>query len=54
MGIDLRAASLAKAAPERGDEIAAARHRLTAPAEMGALFKMMALVSRDWPEPEGF
>jgi NADH dehydrogenase [ubiquinone] 1 alpha subcomplex assembly factor 7 len=54
MGINLRAASLTKAAPERAEEIASARDRLTAPEEMGTLFKVMALVSRDWPEPEGF
>ena len=54
MGIHVRAASLTKAAPERGEEIAAARDRLTLPDQMGSLFKVMALVSRDWPEPEGF
>jgi len=54
MGINLRAASLTKAAPERGAEITAARDRLTAPDQMGTLFKVMALVSRDWPTPEGF
>jgi SAM-dependent MidA family methyltransferase len=54
MGINIRAASLTKAAPERGEEIAAARDRLTRPEEMGSLFKVMALVSRTWPEPEGF
>ena len=35
MGIDLRAASLAKAAPERTEEIVAARERLTAPGADG-------------------
>ena len=54
MGIKLRAASLAKAAPERGTEIAAARARLTAPDQMGRLFKVMALVAPGWPEPGGF
>jgi NADH dehydrogenase [ubiquinone] 1 alpha subcomplex assembly factor 7 len=54
MGIKLRAASLAKAAPERGAEIAAARARLTAPDQMGRLFKVMALVAPGWPEPGGF
>jgi SAM-dependent MidA family methyltransferase len=54
MGIKLRAASLAKAAPERGPEIAAARARLTAPDQMGRLFKVMALVAPGWPEPAGF
>ncbi len=54
MGIDLRAASLAKAAPERTEEIVAARERLTAPDQMGKLFKVMALVAPGWPAPEGF
>ena len=54
MGIKLRAASLAKAAPERGAEIAAARTRLTGPDQMGRLFKVMALVAPGWPEPGGF
>ena len=49
MGIKLRAASLAKAAPERGAEIAAARARLTAPDQMGRLFKAMALVAPAGP-----
>ena len=54
MGIGLRAASLAKAAPERGEEIAAAVRRLTGAEEMGSLFKVMALVAEGWPEPAGF
>lgn len=54
MGIDLRAAALAKAAPARTEEIVLARERLTAPEQMGRLFKVLALVGRDWPEPEGF
>ena len=54
MGIDLRAAQLAKAAPERTEEIVAARERLSAPEQMGRLFKVMALVAPRWPEPEGF
>jgi NADH dehydrogenase [ubiquinone] 1 alpha subcomplex assembly factor 7 len=54
MGIKLRAASLAKVAPERGPEIAAARARLTGPDQMGRLFKAMALIAPGWPEPGGF
>jgi SAM-dependent MidA family methyltransferase len=54
MGIGLRAASLSKAAPARAEEIGAAVHRLTAAEEMGTLFKVMALVALDWPEPAGF
>ncbi|WP_324751235.1 SAM-dependent methyltransferase [Sphingomonas sp. LY54] len=54
MGIELRTASLAKASPERKDEIVAARDRLVDAAQMGSLFKAMALVAPDWPAPEGF
>jgi SAM-dependent MidA family methyltransferase len=54
MGIQLRAASLAKAAPERTEEIAAARDRLCAPAQMGRLFRVLALAAPGWPEPAGF
>lgn len=54
MGLPLRAAALARAAPERSEEIAQARDRLAAPERMGRLFKVMALVSPDWPEPAGF
>jgi NADH dehydrogenase [ubiquinone] 1 alpha subcomplex assembly factor 7 len=54
MGIELRTASLAKASPERTDEIVAARDRLVGDAQMGSLFKAMALVAPDWPAPEGF
>ncbi|MGZ8283761.1 MAG: class I SAM-dependent methyltransferase [Allosphingosinicella sp.] len=54
MGIQLRAASLAKASPERTEEIAAARERLIAPSQMGRLFKVLALAAPGWPEPAGF
>lgn len=54
MGIDQRAAALAATAPARAEEIAAARDRLAAPEQMGTLFKALALVGADWPEPEGF
>jgi len=54
LGIDSRARTLAKSAPERADDIAAAQTRLTAQEQMGELFKVMALVSPDWPQPAGF
>jgi len=54
LGIDLRTASLAKAAPERTEELVLARERLTAPEHMGILFKVLALTGRGWPAPEGF
>ena len=54
MGIDVRAAALAKAAPRRAEEIGAARDRLVAEDQMGKLFKVMALVAEGWPEPVAF
>jgi SAM-dependent MidA family methyltransferase len=54
MGIGLRAAALAKAAPGQAAAIEAARERLVSPDHMGGLFKAMALVAEGWPEPAGF
>ncbi|HEV2079190.1 MAG TPA: SAM-dependent methyltransferase [Allosphingosinicella sp.] len=54
MGIDIRSARLAKAAPERSDEIETARLRLTALDQMGSLFKVLALTAPDWPAPAAF
>jgi NADH dehydrogenase [ubiquinone] 1 alpha subcomplex assembly factor 7 len=54
MGIDQRAQALASGALPRRDEIFAARDRLVSPEQMGTLFKVLALVSPGWPEPEGF
>ena len=54
MGIEIRAALLAKSAPERQAEIHAAKERLTEPGQMGDLFKAMALTAPYWPEPAGF
>jgi SAM-dependent MidA family methyltransferase len=54
LGIDARAASLARTAPERADEVETARARLTDAAQMGELFKVMAFVHPDWATPEGF
>ncbi len=53
LGIEIRAAALAKASPQRVTEIAAARDRLIAPGQMGRLFQVMALVSDGWPDPAG-
>jgi NADH dehydrogenase [ubiquinone] 1 alpha subcomplex assembly factor 7 len=53
LGIEARAAALARSAPQRAEEIEAARHRLVAPDQMGTLFKVMALASPSWPDPAG-
>jgi len=54
LGIGLRAAALARTAPDRRAEVQAARERLTNGAAMGRLFKVMALTAPQWPVPAGF
>ena len=54
LGIGARASTLAQGSPHRAEEIAAARHRLTHADEMGELFKVMAFVAPEWPDPAGF
>ncbi len=54
LGIAARADALARAAPDRGAEIEAARARLTEPAQMGTLFKALALTAAGWPIPGGW
>ena len=52
LGIDARAAQLARAAPGRAEQLAADRQRLVT--GMGALFKAVAVTAPGWPEPAGF
>jgi NADH dehydrogenase [ubiquinone] 1 alpha subcomplex assembly factor 7 len=54
LGIDMRAEQLAAGAPERADDVQNMRDRLVEPAQMGSLFKVLAISSENWPEPEGF
>jgi NADH dehydrogenase [ubiquinone] 1 alpha subcomplex assembly factor 7 len=54
LGINQRAAALAETSPEHAADIHAARDRLVKADEMGTLFKVMAVHSREWPVPEGF
>ena len=54
LGIEPRAAALIRSNPERDDEIRSAVERLTAPGQMGELFKVIAIHSPDWPAPAGF
>lgn len=54
MGIELRAAALARAAPNAAEDIAAATARLTAADQMGDLFKAMAITAPCWPAPAAF
>ncbi|MEL7738186.1 SAM-dependent methyltransferase [Citromicrobium bathyomarinum] len=53
LGIDARAAALAQAAPQRAEEIEAARHRLVADEQMGDLFKVLGIAQPDWPMGAG-
>jgi SAM-dependent MidA family methyltransferase len=54
LGIAARSEALAAAHPERADGFAADMHRLCDPERMGALFKVVAIHSPDWPVPAGF
>jgi NADH dehydrogenase [ubiquinone] 1 alpha subcomplex assembly factor 7 len=54
MGIDVRAAALARATPAAARDVAAARDRLVSDGQMGQLFKVMAIVAPGWPPPSGF
>ena len=54
LGIEARAQALSRANPERAGEVDAALRRLTGTDEMGALFKVVAIHSPDWPAPAGF
>ncbi len=52
LGIDARAAALARAHPDAAADVAAARERLVG--AMGELFRVMALGAPGWPTPAGF
>jgi SAM-dependent MidA family methyltransferase len=54
LGIDARAEALSRANPAKTDDIRSAVDRLTSPGEMGELFKVIAIHSRQWPAPAGF
>ena len=53
LGITHRARSLASAAGDKADEIAAAHRRLTHPDEMGTLFKVLGLYPKGESAPPG-
>ncbi|MEZ0242133.1 MAG: class I SAM-dependent methyltransferase [Sphingomonas sp.] len=54
LGIGPRAEALARARPDRADDIAADRDRLVDDDKMGELFKVIALTAPGWPVPAGF
>ncbi|MFC3080078.1 class I SAM-dependent methyltransferase [Phenylobacterium terrae] len=51
LGLDHRAAALARSRPDRADEIARQRDRLASPEGMGELFKAAAIASPGWAVP---
>ncbi len=53
-GAFLTALGIGPRAERLGGDALAARDRLTAPDQMGALFRVLAIVHPDWPEPAGF
>lgn len=54
LGIDLRAAKLAAAAPHHADTIQRAKDRLISDEQMGSLFKVMGVSGPQWPQGAGF
>jgi SAM-dependent MidA family methyltransferase len=55
LGIEARAAQLRGAGtPAAAAQVMAAMMRLTAPTQMGNLFKAMAVTAPHWPVPAGF
>jgi SAM-dependent MidA family methyltransferase len=54
LGIEARGAALGGSNPERREEIEAALERLTAPDQMGELFKVVGIHSAQWAAPGGF
>jgi SAM-dependent MidA family methyltransferase len=54
LGIAARAEALARAHPDRAADVAAQRHRLTAPDQMGTLFKALAATGPGQPAPPAF
>ena len=54
LGLRARAEALAARNPDQADAVRAAAERLRATDQMGALFKVLAIHSSDWPAPAGF
>lgn len=54
LGLDVRTATLMRANPALAEPLARAAARLADPAQMGQLFKVLALYNPCWPMPAGF
>ena len=54
MGFDARSEALARQSPDKAEILTRQRERLTAPNQMGELFKVMGVASPNWPGGAGF
>jgi SAM-dependent MidA family methyltransferase len=55
LGIEARVAALAaRATPAQAEQLRSGAARLTDATAMGDLFRALALVAPDWPQPAGF
>jgi SAM-dependent MidA family methyltransferase len=54
LGLSQRAAALSASRPDQAAAIETARLRLSAPDQMGDLFRVLALTAPGWPAPAGF
>lgn len=54
LGIGIRATALRRARPDKAEDIDTSLSRLTAPGQMGELFKVMALTAPEAPPPPPF
>ena len=54
LGIEMRAAKLAAAAPDHADAVQRAMDRLIGDDQMGTLFKVMGVTGPNWPQGAGF
>lgn len=54
LGIEMRAAKLAAAAPDHADAVQRAMDRLIGDDQMGTLFKVMGVAGPNWPQGAGF
>jgi len=54
VGVEARAEFLVRSNPAQREDIRIGLERLTSPAQMGELFKVIAIHSPEWPTPAGF
>ena len=54
IGLEERAEALRRARPDQAASLEAQRVRLAGPRQMGRLFRVMGIISPDWPDGAGF